>query len=130
VTVPWQDELERARRELQAARALIDAGFPEKTVSSGYYAVFHAAEAALLVLGQARSKHSGVISAFGQLVVHEGGFDRELGRVLRQLFERRNDVDYGLEYPTGGEASRVLDRAERFVDEVERWIESRAAASE
>lgn len=118
-------ELERARREIAAARALIDLGFLEKTVSSAYYAVFHAAEAALLALGEARSKHSGVLSAFGQLVVHQGGFDRELGRVLRRLFERRNDVDYGLEVPSLEEATRALDGAERFVDAVERWIDSR-----
>ena len=127
MTEPTQRELERARRELGAARALIDSGYPEKTVSSAYCAVFHAAEAALLALGEARSKHSGVLSAFGHLVVHQGGFDRETGGVLRRLFERRNDVDYGLEYPAAEEAAAVLDDAERFVGEVERWIEGRSA---
>jgi uncharacterized protein (UPF0332 family) len=102
------------------------AGFPEKTVSSAYYAVFHAAVAALLALGEARSKHSGVLSAFGQFVIKEGGFDREVGTVPRRLFERRNDVDYGLEYPSPEEASAVTDDAERFVTEVERWIEGRS----
>jgi uncharacterized protein (UPF0332 family) len=120
-----QRELERARREIGAARVLIEAGFPEKAVSSCYYAVFHAGEAGLLRLGEARSKHSGVLSAFGRMVVHEGGFDRETGRVLRRLFERRNDVDYGLEYPSKAEASALTDDAERFVTEAERWIEER-----
>jgi uncharacterized protein (UPF0332 family) len=82
------------------------------------------------VLGEARSKHSGVLSAFGRLAVHEGGFDQELGHVPRRLFERRNDVDYGLEYPSREEALRVIHQAERFVDEVERWIESRQIAAE
>jgi len=50
VTEPAQRELERARRELGAARTLIYSGYPEKTVSSAYYAVFHAAAAALLAL--------------------------------------------------------------------------------
>jgi len=59
--------------------------------------------------------------------VHRGGFDRETGRVLRRLFERRNDVDYGLAYPSSEEAAAVADEAERFVTEVERWIEPRAA---
>ena len=38
-----QRELERANRELGAARGLIDLGYPEKAVSSCYYAVFRAA---------------------------------------------------------------------------------------
>lgn len=107
-------------------QALIDAEFPEQAISRAYYGVFHAAVAALLSLGEARSKHSGVLSAFGRLVVHEGGFDRDLAQVLRDLFEERNDVDYGLEDPTVEEARARLARAERFVEAVERWIESRS----
>jgi uncharacterized protein (UPF0332 family) len=120
-------ELERARREIAAARALIDTGFPEKAVSSAYYAVFHAAVASLLELGETRSKHSGVLSAFGRLVIKDGGFDRELGGLRRRLFDRRNDVEYGLEQPSAEEAGADTDEAERFVIEVERWIEERSA---
>jgi uncharacterized protein (UPF0332 family) len=127
VTGPVERELTRARREVGAARALIEAGFPEKAVSSAYYAVFHAAVAALLALGEARSKHSGVLSAFGRLVIREGGFDREIGAARRRLFERRNDVDYGLSQPSAEEAAADTGEAERFVSEVERWIESRSA---
>jgi uncharacterized protein (UPF0332 family) len=127
LTGPVERELTRARREVGAARALIDAGFPEKAVSSAYYAVFHAAVAALLSVGEARSKHSGVLSAFGRLVIREGGFDREIGAVRRRLFARRNDVDYGLSEPSAEEAAAETAEAERFVSEVERWIEARSA---
>jgi uncharacterized protein (UPF0332 family) len=118
-------QLGRARVELGASETLIDSGYPAPAVSRTYYAVFHAAVAALLVLGEARSKHSGVLSAFGHLVVHEGGFDPRIARPFRDLFEERNDVDYGLEDPTPEEARERLTRAERFVTEVERWIERR-----
>jgi len=127
VTTAVSEELERGRREIGAARALIDAGFPEKAVSSSYYAVFHAAVAALLVLGEARSKHSGVLAAFGRRVIKEGGFDLELGNVRRHLFERRNQVAYGLAESSQEEALAAVSDAERFVTEVERWIEDRAA---
>jgi uncharacterized protein len=126
VTGSVQRELERARREIGAARGLLELGYTEKTVSSAYYAVFHAATAALLTLGEARSKHSGVLSAFGRHVIKEGGFDDEVGAVRRHLFERRNAADYGLEQPSAQEASDLTGEAERFVDEVERWIEDRA----
>jgi uncharacterized protein len=127
VTGPLRSELDRARREIEAALTLIETGFPEKAVSSAYYAVFHGAVAALLALGETRSKHSGVIAAFGEFVVHEGGFDPEVGRTLRDLFEQRNEVDYGLEDPTTDEAKKRVDDAERFVAAVERWIEARLA---
>jgi uncharacterized protein (UPF0332 family) len=127
VTRPVKRELDWARREVGAARVLIDAGFPEKAVSSAYYAVYHAAVAALLALGEARSKHSGVLSAFGRLVIKEGGFDREVGAVRVRLFERRKDVDDDLVEQSAEEAAAETDDAERFVDEVERWIEDRSA---
>lgn len=48
--------LPRARQELAAARVLIEQGFPAQAVSRSYYAAFYAAEAALLLLGETRSK--------------------------------------------------------------------------
>ena len=45
----------------------------------------------------------------------------------RRLFDRRNEVDYGLSEPSPEEASAETDDAERFVTEVERWIEARSA---
>jgi uncharacterized protein (UPF0332 family) len=82
----------------------------------------------LLALGQTRSKHSGVISGFSSLVVRQGGFDPRVAAPLRDLFEERNDVDYGLEDPTADEARKRRAQARRFVDEVERWIESQGAS--
>jgi uncharacterized protein (UPF0332 family) len=127
VTGPLQAELDRARREIAAARVLIETGFPEKAISSAYYAAFHAAVGALLVLGETRSKHSGVHGAFGEFVVHQGGFDPAVAKTLRDLFEERNNVDYGLEPASAEEARADTDDAERFVTEVERWIERRSA---
>lgn len=82
--------LERARTELTAGRSLAAAGFPAQAVTHAYYWAFFAAEAALLALGETRAKHSGVISAFGQLVTRTGGVDAETGATLRRLFELRN----------------------------------------
>src|SRR5436190_8466483 len=63
------EPLSRSRRDLDAARHLASGGFFGQSVSRAYYAAFLAAEDALLALGEARSKHSGVIAAFGQRVV-------------------------------------------------------------
>jgi uncharacterized protein (UPF0332 family) len=119
--------LERSRNDLEAARHLLQGGFGAQAVSRTYYSAFHAAEAALLVLGETRSKHSGVVAAFGQLVVRQGGFDEGTGRTLRSLFERRQDADYAGAQFADEEAEAAIADAERFVTSVEEWIAGRTA---
>lgn len=118
-------ELRRSRDELGASAALIEAGFPDQAASRAYYAAFHSASGALRCLGEARSKHSGVLSAFGRIVIKEGGLDPECGRVLRDLFEARNDVDYALDPASEEDAQESLAQAQRFVTAVEAWIAGR-----
>jgi uncharacterized protein (UPF0332 family) len=119
------DSLARSRQELEAARLLVKAGFGAQAISRAYFAAFFAAEAAILLLGETRSKHSGVISAFGRRVVREGGLEESTGRFLRSLFERRNEADYGSPSVTVEEAGGALRDAEQFVEAVASWIRSR-----
>jgi uncharacterized protein (UPF0332 family) len=114
--------LGRCREELAAARLLADKGFEAQAVSRAYFAAFYAAEAALLALGETRSKHAGVISAFGNLLVRRGRLDEEAGRLLRSLFERRNEADYApVEVPLE-EADAAIRDADRVVGVVEEWL--------
>jgi hypothetical protein len=113
--------LTRSRSEIEAAKLLADAGFAAQAVSRAYYAAFYAAEQALGSLGESRSKHAGVIAAFGKIVVREAGLDEEMGRVLRSLFDQRNVADYGQEVASREDAALSIRDAERFVDAVESW---------
>jgi len=117
--------LARSRMEIDAALTLAAAGFEPQSTSRAYYAAFYAAEAALLALGETRSKHAGVIAAFGRLVVKEGGLDPEAGRTLRRLFEWRNAVDYAWLDSLDAASGDPLKEAERFVAAVETWISAR-----
>ena|SRR2546428_5411498 len=121
--------LARSRQELEAARVLVREGFGEQSISRAYFAAFFAAEAALLVLGETRSKHSGVISAFGKRVVRDGGLDESVGRLLRSLFERRNQADHGSASLTLEEAEVALRDAEQYVDAVAAWIKNEPGRS-
>jgi uncharacterized protein (UPF0332 family) len=114
--------LSRAHQELAVVRVLIAEGFPAQAVSRAYYAAFYAAEAALLVLGETRSKHSGVISAFHRLVVHGEGLDSEAGKLLQSLFTRRGQADCSPEPLPEQEAPEALADAARVVAAVEGWI--------
>ena len=115
--------LSRASQELAAARVLADNDFPRQAASRAYYAAFYSAEAALLALGETRSRHSGVVSTFGRLVVKEGGLDPETGRLLNDLFAGRGEADYG-EGTGSEEAAGAIADAERFVDAVREWIDA------
>jgi uncharacterized protein (UPF0332 family) len=114
--------LDRCREELAAARLLADKGFTAQALSRAYYAAFFAAETALLALGETRSKHSGVISAFVHLLVRRGQLDEESGRLLRSLFERRNEADYSPVDVPLEEAGAAIRDAELVVGAVEAWL--------
>ena len=118
--------LPRAHEELQAARVLAGAGFGAAAVSRSYYAAFYAAEAALLALGQTRSKHSGVVSALGQIAIRQHGLDPQAGRLLRSLFDRRSQADYGLTSVPVTEGEMAAVDAEQVVTLIEGWIAARA----
>ena len=118
--------LDRSRREIQAARLLAERDFGAQAISRAYYAAFYAAERALNSLGETRSKHSGVIAAFGKLVIGESGFDEAIGRILRSLFEQRNAADYGEAVASREDAERAIRAARNFVDAVESWLEERS----
>ena len=117
--------LGRSRDDLEAARHLAAGGFAGQAASRAYYAALHGAEAALLSLDETRSKHSGVIAAFGQLVVRAGGVDAETARALRSLFERRNEADDAGAPLSGEIAAAAIADAERFVAAVESWLAGR-----
>jgi uncharacterized protein len=119
--------LGRGRQELEAAEALLEAGFPAQAVSRAYLAAYHAASAALSVLGELPATSAGMISAFGRHVVGENGVDHETGRVLRRLYEAGREVDYGLVDPPPEEARGAVEDAGRFVEATAAWIERRSA---
>jgi len=118
--------LERSRTELGAAKALAEGSFAAQALAHAYYAAFYSAEAALLGIGETRSKHSGVMSAFGRLVIKEGGFDPTIGMLLRHLFDLRHAATYDdMKVERKAAASAIAD-AETFVSAVERWLANRS----
>lgn len=121
--------LVRSRQELAASALLVEGGFAAQAVSRSYYAAFYPAETALLILGETRSKHSGVITAFIRLVVHEGGLDAFAGQLLRSLFDRRGQADDSPDPVPEAEGGRAIEDATVVVDAVERWLGDRSGES-
>lgn len=67
------------------------AGF---TVSRAYYAMFYVAETLLAEQGLDLSKHSAVISKFGQVFARQSLMDAKFYRMLIDAQERRLIGDY------------------------------------
>jgi len=113
-----QSLVDRARRSLKSARNLLDDGDHDFAMSRAYYAMFYAATAALLSLEVKRSKHSGVIAAFGQRLVKSGKFTVEHQRILQDAFMDRTAGDYAGVFPARQEVERRLVEADNFVQSV------------
>lgn len=98
------------------AKELLDGNHAADSVSRAYYAMFHAATAALLELGIERSSHKGVIAAFGESLVKVGRMDARHHAALRRAFEARVESDY-LPKPAESvdKAGATLDEARELV---------------
>jgi uncharacterized protein (UPF0332 family) len=115
--------LDKGKRSLQAARRLYDEGDYDFSASRAYYAMFYLAEALLLSKGQSFSKHSAVISAFGQHFVKPGHFTEAHHNALHKAFDERNVGDYEYEVAFARErAKELLDKAGVFLRDAETFL--------
>ena len=75
-------EWRHATRSARAAETLLAQGFREDAVSRAYYAVMHAAKAALLTHDAVPISHVAIRRLFGQLLVKPGDVEKEWAEVL------------------------------------------------
>ncbi len=119
-----EEYLALAREDLAAAGDNLRFGHLRVAVSRAYYAMFYATTALLGSKGLWRSKHQGLIAAFGEHFAKPGLIEPEYGRSLRDAFEARLDSDYGPN-PDLNEASaeQLISNASRFVERLARILQ-------
>lgn len=106
----------RAVKYLDSADVLLAHGDYESSVSRSYYAMFFAAEAALLARGLSYATHRGVAAAFGEQFVKNGPLPRSLARDFTRALEKRLLSDYGEGFALSrDEAAELLAQARAFV---------------
>jgi uncharacterized protein (UPF0332 family) len=109
-----------SREELEAARNLVDSGFPRQAISRAYYAAFYAA---LEAAGEPSPKtHSGMRSRFSDLARSTASIGSDVGRALSQLGTDRTEADYDRPTITKEEANDAITKAQHVVDVIERAI--------
>lgn len=86
--------------------------------------MFYAATALLGSHGLWRSKHQGLVAAFGEHFVKAGLIEPRYGRILHDAFEARLDSDYA-PHPDLDEdsARRLVASAEDFVQRISQLLE-------
>jgi uncharacterized protein (UPF0332 family) len=111
-----QLHLEEADSCLAEAELLLTSSHPGGAVNRSYYAMFHAATAALLHRGVIRRSHQGIIAAFGQTFVKPGIVDARFHKYLARAFDLRQESDYRPSARlTETQAQEVLGLATEFV---------------
>jgi uncharacterized protein (UPF0332 family) len=77
----------------------------------------------LATQGLARSKHSGVISAFRKHFVKPGLIEAEYSEIYGRVMDHRHVSDYELDLPIEHQQAYAdLHDAERFVQQIEQWL--------
>jgi len=120
-----QKELIRAKKALLAAKTLLENQLYEDCVSRAYYAVLHAAKAALAIEGVEPQSHHAVRRMFGLHLVKTGKLEKEFARILTAEQEDREigDYDIHIEIEQDTAIKRVAD-ADKFVKRIEAYLQA------
>ena len=113
--------LESAETFLKESEHLFSGGFHNGAVGRAYYAMFHAATAALLAQEIERTSHHAIISAFGEFITKPGLLDNKFHKYIIEAFILRNDCDYLAPFEAEeSQAETTLQRARELVDACKR----------
>jgi uncharacterized protein (UPF0332 family) len=116
-------QLGQARRSLRSGHVLLADGDPNGAVNRIYYALYHAATAALLRLGESVPKtHSGLIARFGAAVVSTGSLAPELGRLINEVEQLRLAADYLGDEIESATVVPLIAGAESFIAAIEHLV--------
>lgn len=115
--------MDNARQMLEAAQILMENKFYGSAVNRVYYAVFYAANALLATKRLARSKHSGVMSAFREHFVKTGFIEVEYSKTYGRLFDDRHISDYNINDSVDDIQVFVdVEDAQKFVTRIAKFL--------
>jgi len=120
-----QKELIRAKKALLAAKTLLENQLYEDCVSRAYYAVLHAAKAALTTKDIEPESHNAVKRMFGLHLIKTGEIEKDFAKILTAEQEDRAIGDYNIyiEIEQDTALKRVRD-AEKFVERIEKYLQT------
>ena len=112
-------QFEQAVRCLRSCKLLLADNDALGAVNRLYYALYHAACAALTHRGiEIPKTHSGLIARFGETFVKPGDLPSVLGRLLNQAEHQRLLSDYSGDQPDPALLPDLLTQAEAFLSAI------------
>lgn len=112
-------EWRRAEDSRQVAHLCLQHGFYADAVSRSYYAVLHAAKAALALYDVASRRHRALSNLFGHHIVMTGMVERHWGSVVGRLADLRRVADYDVSVVfSESDAARSFQQADGFVGRI------------
>ncbi len=112
-------EWRRAQESLGAAWLCQGGGFYPDAISRAYYAILHAAKAALQLYDIDARTHEGVKNVFGGSIAVAGLVERHWSREINSLGILRRAADYNVTRTFSESDSRLAcERSEAFVDRI------------
>lgn len=123
--------LSKSQQYLRSASVLLEIGDYDSSISRAYFAMFYAAQAALLSAGQSVKNRRSVRSAFIEHFVHSGRFPQRAGEVFNRAYELQETADYAQRSVIDeGNAERALSEAEAFIGSVDVLVRRQQPARE
>ena len=123
MTKEQEQLIAKANNSINAAQILFNAEIYDVSISRAYYAMFYLAEAFLINEGLSFSKHSAVISKFGERFAKTNRLPSEYHRYLIEAEQSRLRSDYDASFiPTKIEAKENIERAIIFLDLANQYL--------
>ena len=118
------EQFRLADEALSDARYLLNGNRLKAGANRAYYAMFHAAQAALSHVNvRAPKTHVGTINLLGRHIIKTGKMDKRFSKDLQDAFDLRQQTDYQIHVNIGeAEVRDTVERAKDFVAEVKRVI--------
>ena len=116
-------EWSRAVSALRSAQVLLAEDLYVDSVSRAYYAIMHAAKAALYVFDVNARSHDPVRRLFDLHLIRTGRLDRELASYLARSADDRLVADYDIEVTfSRDQAALECERAEAFLRRIREYL--------
>ena len=118
-----QYRMDQASETLRESQILLEAGCFRGAINRAYYAMYYSVQALLTSKGIKTSKHTGAISVFDQEFVKTGQFEKKFSKWLHELFDFRQEADYGPMVELSSEDTcQVLKNTEIFITKVKNYF--------
>ncbi|HEV3263729.1 MAG TPA: HEPN domain-containing protein [Gemmataceae bacterium] len=116
-------EWRRAQQTLGSAELLTREGYHADAVGRTYYALFHAAKAALQVRDVGAETHAGVRRMFGLHLIKPGEIEPEWAVPLGEALDQRLAADYDPDVSFSAKEARAACREARaFLGRIRRYL--------